>query len=52
MKKYDIYDAKTNFSKLRELVEQADEIVIARSGKLYVHAKQTILASEQKLNTK
>ncbi len=30
---YNIYNAKTNFSKLLELVEQGEEVVIARSGK-------------------
>lgn len=33
MKTFNIYDAKTNLSKLLDLVEQGEDVVIARSGK-------------------
>lgn len=33
MKSFNIYEAKTNLSKLLELVEQGEQVVIARNGK-------------------
>jgi prevent-host-death family protein len=30
---YNIYEAKTNLSKILDLVEQGEEVIIARSGK-------------------
>lgn len=33
MKTFNIYEAKTNLSKLLELVEQGEQVVIARNGK-------------------
>ena len=33
MKTFNIYEAKTNLSKLLELVEQGEQVTIARNGK-------------------
>ena len=33
MKTYNVYQAKTNFSKLLALVEEGEEVVIAKNGK-------------------
>lgn len=33
MKVFNVYDAKTNFSKLLDLVDKGEEIVVAKNGK-------------------
>lgn len=33
MKVFNVYDAKTNFSKLLDLAEKGEEVVIAKNGK-------------------
>lgn len=33
MKVFNVYDAKTNFSKLLDLAEKGEEVVVAKNGK-------------------
>lgn len=40
MKTFNVYEAKTNFSKLLALVEQGEEVIIAKNGKPLAEIKK------------